>query len=89
MRANFKMQRLFIDAPLAAGAAIEAGSDHFNYLINVLRMAEGDEVLVFKQFDSAEDMPCYTPHAAFAHPATPPGTPPRESIEIRCLLIFD
>jgi hypothetical protein len=50
---------------------------------------EFDEVLVFKQFDSADDMPCYTPHAAFAHPATPPGTPPRESIEIRCLLIFD
>ncbi|CAH0208965.1 hypothetical protein SRABI118_01934 [Massilia sp. Bi118] len=48
-----------------------------------------DEVLLFKQYDSAEGMACYTPHAAFAHPATPPGTPPRESIEIRCLLIFD
>jgi hypothetical protein len=48
-----------------------------------------DEVLLFKQYDSAEGMPCYTPHAAFAHPATPVGTPPRESIEIRCLLIFD
>ena len=51
MRANFKMQRLFIDAPLAAGAAIEAGSDHFNYLINVLRMQEGGEVLVFNGRD--------------------------------------
>jgi hypothetical protein len=50
---------------------------------------EFDEVLLFKQYDSAEGMPCYTPHAAFAHPATPLGTPPRESIEIRCLLIFD
>jgi hypothetical protein len=48
-----------------------------------------DEVLLFKQYDSAEAMACYTPHAAFAHPATPPGTPPRESIEIRCLLIFE
>jgi hypothetical protein len=48
-----------------------------------------DEVLVFKQFDSLYGMPCYTPHAAFAHPDTPPGTPPRESIEIRCLLTFD
>jgi hypothetical protein len=48
-----------------------------------------DEVLLFKQYDSLDGMPCYTPHAAFAHPATPPGTPPRESIEIRCLLIFD
>ncbi len=50
---------------------------------------EFNEVLVFKQFDSAADVACYTPHAAFAHPATPAGTPPRESIEIRCLLIFD
>ena len=48
-----------------------------------------DEVLVFKQYDSASGVSCYTPHAAFAHPATPMGTPPRESIEIRCLLIFD
>jgi hypothetical protein len=48
-----------------------------------------DEVLAFMQYDSAKGMPCYTPHAAFAHPATPSGTPPRESIEIRCLLIFD
>ena len=47
-----------------------------------------DEVLMFKQFDSAAGVACYTPHAAFAHPATPVGTPPRESIEIRCLLIF-
>lgn len=48
-----------------------------------------DEVLLFKQYDSGEGMPCYAPHAAFGHPATPPGTPPRESIEIRCLLIFE
>lgn len=50
---------------------------------------EYDEVLAFKQFDSLEGVACYTPHAAFAHPATPSGTPPRESIEIRCLLIYD
>ncbi|MCS0633179.1 methyltransferase [Telluria mixta] len=48
-----------------------------------------DEVLVFKQYDSQDGMSCFTPHAAFAHPDTPPGTPPRESIEIRCLLTFD
>lgn len=47
-----------------------------------------DEVLLFKQYDSADGVARCTPHAAFAHPATPPGTPPRESIEIRCLLIF-
>jgi hypothetical protein len=48
-----------------------------------------DEVLLFKQYDSARGVARYTPHAAFAHPATPAGTPPRESIEIRCLVIFD
>jgi hypothetical protein len=47
-----------------------------------------DEVLVFKQFDSASQAGC-TPHAAFEHPAAPAGTPPRESIEIRCLLIYE
>lgn len=47
-----------------------------------------DEVLVFKQFDSAP-LASHTPHAAFEHPATPAGTPLRESIEIRCLLIYE
>lgn len=48
-----------------------------------------DEVLVFKQYDSDDARARFTPHAAFTHPCTPPDTPPRESIEIRCLLIFD
>lgn len=51
MRANFRMQRLFIDQKLALGLSHEAASDHFNYLVNVLRMAEGDEVLVFNGAD--------------------------------------
>jgi 16S rRNA (uracil1498-N3)-methyltransferase len=51
MRANFRMQRLFIDQKLALGLSHEAASDHFNYLVNVLRMAEGDEVLVFNGVD--------------------------------------
>lgn len=46
-----------------------------------------DEVLIFKQFDSAAAA-CHTPHAAFEHPFTPPDAPPRVSIEIRCLLIY-
>jgi hypothetical protein len=49
-----------------------------------------DEVLIFKQFDSAPGPTAsYTPHAAFEHPATPANTPLRESIEIRCLLIYE
>ncbi len=51
MRANFRMQRLFIDAPLFAGATAPASSEHFNYLINVLRLQEADEVLVFNGRD--------------------------------------
>lgn len=51
MRANFKMQRLFIDAKLAAGIGNEASPDQFNYLANVLRMAEGAEVLLFNGRD--------------------------------------
>lgn len=47
MRANFRMQRLFIDAPLSKGAAVEANADQFNYLANVLRMEEGAEILLF------------------------------------------
>ncbi|MQA41108.1 CmcJ/NvfI family oxidoreductase [Rugamonas aquatica] len=48
-----------------------------------------DEVLVFKQFDSAPGpVARYTPHAAFEHPDAPADAPPRESIEIRCLLIY-
>ncbi|MGR9169432.1 16S rRNA (uracil(1498)-N(3))-methyltransferase [Rhizobium sp. KDH_Rht_773_N] len=51
MRANFRMQRLFIDAPLSKGAAVEASADQFNYLANVLRMEEGAEILVFNGRD--------------------------------------
>ncbi|KQV32277.1 16S rRNA methyltransferase [Rhizobium sp. Root1203] len=51
MRANFRMQRLFVDAPLAAGEAVEATADQFNYLANVLRMPDGAEMLVFNGRD--------------------------------------
>ena len=51
MRANFRMQRLFVDASLSAGAAVEADSDQFNYLANVLRMTDGAEILVFNGRD--------------------------------------
>lgn len=51
MRANFRMQRLFIDAPLSRDAAVEANSDQFNYLANVLRMEEGAEILLFNGRD--------------------------------------
>ena len=51
MRANFRMQRLFVDAPLSVAAEIAASPDQFNYMANVLRMDEGAEVLVFNGRD--------------------------------------
>jgi 16S rRNA (uracil1498-N3)-methyltransferase len=51
MRANFRMQRLFIDTPLSTGAVYETGKEQFNYLVNVLRFQEGDAVLVFNGRD--------------------------------------
>lgn len=51
MRANFRMQRLFVDAPLSLGGSVEVSADQFNYLANVLRMTEGAELLVFNGRD--------------------------------------
>lgn len=47
MRANFKLQRLFLDTPLSKGTTVPLGKDQAHYLLNVLRMSEGQEVLVF------------------------------------------
>jgi hypothetical protein len=48
------------------------------------------EALVFKQYDSqAGGVARFTPHAAFDHPDAPPGAPLRESIEARCLVIYE
>jgi len=51
MRANYRMQRLFVDAPLLAGATVEASPEQFNYLANVLRMTDGSELLLFNGHD--------------------------------------
>lgn len=48
-----------------------------------------DEVLLFKNYDSAKDGRArYAPHTAFADPTTPDGAPFRESIETRVLAFF-
>lgn len=51
MRANYRMQRLFVDDALAADHPFEASKDHFHYLTNVLRMGEDDAVLLFNGRD--------------------------------------
>jgi hypothetical protein len=48
-----------------------------------------DEALVFKVFDSEKDGRArFTAHTSFIDPTTPPGAPPRQSIEARALAFF-
>jgi len=51
MRANYKMQRLFVPQDLSENASIEAIPEQSHYLSNVLRLAEGAEILVFNGRD--------------------------------------
>lgn len=45
------MQRLFVEARLAAGRPVEASREQAHYLLNVLRMESGSEVLLFNGRD--------------------------------------
>lgn len=48
-----------------------------------------DEALIFKTFDSeTEGKTRFTLHSSFELPDAPSDTPPRESIETRCLVFF-
>ncbi|WP_026479397.1 16S rRNA (uracil(1498)-N(3))-methyltransferase [Ahrensia sp. 13_GOM-1096m] len=51
MRANYKIQRLFLDVPLGRAASFALDKPQANYLANVLRMKTGDKVLVFNGKD--------------------------------------
>ncbi|TFK61298.1 hypothetical protein BDN72DRAFT_965247 [Pluteus cervinus] len=50
-----------------------------------------EEYILIKCFDSLQDesVALYTPHTGFEDPATPPGAPFRESIELRALVFYD
>ncbi|KAJ7914268.1 hypothetical protein B0H13DRAFT_1712165 [Mycena leptocephala] len=50
-----------------------------------------EELILIKCFDSLQDgsVSLFTPHTAFEDPATPEGTPFRESIELRALVFYD
>jgi 16S rRNA (uracil1498-N3)-methyltransferase len=51
MRANYKLQRLYLDAGLAAGEVVPLGKEQAHYLLTVLRLGDGAEVLVFNGRD--------------------------------------
>jgi len=49
-----------------------------------------DEILLIKGWDSQTDGRArFTPHAAFDLPDTPADAPPRESIEVRTLVVIE
>ncbi|MEM7301633.1 MAG: 16S rRNA (uracil(1498)-N(3))-methyltransferase [Pseudomonadota bacterium] len=50
-RYDYRIQRLFVDAPLEARSEIELSPTQSNYLRNVLRMPEGAKVLAFNGKD--------------------------------------
>ncbi|RFC67050.1 MULTISPECIES: 16S rRNA (uracil(1498)-N(3))-methyltransferase [Mesorhizobium] len=51
MRANYKMQRLYVPQDLASGSTFDASPEQAHYLTSVLRMEEGAELLVFNGRD--------------------------------------
>ncbi|WP_306119285.1 MULTISPECIES: 16S rRNA (uracil(1498)-N(3))-methyltransferase [unclassified Roseitalea] len=51
MRANYKLQRLFVDIPLAADARVGFEPAQHNYLFNVLRLKAGAKILLFNGRD--------------------------------------
>src|SRR3954447_16785356 len=50
-RYDFRAPRLFVDTVLAAGDAISLIREQANYLVNVLRLKPGSDVLVFNGRD--------------------------------------
>ena len=50
-RYDFRTPRLYVDAPLAAGAEVVFSRNQANYLRNVLRLGQGDAVLLFNGRD--------------------------------------
>ena len=48
-----------------------------------------DEAILIKCWDSDPSVARFAPHTGFEDPSTPPGTPPRQSIEFRTIAFFD
>ncbi len=58
-------------------------------LVLLSRACARDEAIVFKVYDSEKDGRArFTPHTSFDDPTTPPGAPPRQSIEARALSVL-
>ena len=51
MRANFRLQRLFVESDIVPGQGLAADDGQYNYLHNVLRLEDGADLLVFNGRD--------------------------------------
>src|SRR5713101_1275877 len=50
-RYDFRTPRLFLEQPIEAGRSLELSRAQANYLVNVLRLADGEPVLLFNGRD--------------------------------------
>ncbi|MEM9330152.1 MAG: 16S rRNA (uracil(1498)-N(3))-methyltransferase [Pseudomonadota bacterium] len=48
---DFRSQRLFVDTELSAGKEVNATREQANYLLNVLRLTNGSQLLIFNGLD--------------------------------------
>ena len=79
-------RRAALPAPRRADLPPEVQPAHRWFYFPEMRR---DEALVFKVYDSEKDGRArFTPHTSFDDPSTPPGAPPRQSIEARALAFF-
>lgn len=90
--------RTVFAADLVAGEVRYAGRTGEIYLLthsprhrwSYYSAMDRHEALIFKQYDSqVSGVARYTPHAAFDLPDAPADAPLRESIELRCLVVYD
>ncbi|KAF9258547.1 hypothetical protein L218DRAFT_909323 [Marasmius fiardii PR-910] len=60
-----------------------------NHQWKYVRGMTTDDIVLIKNHDTKAGVAQYTPHTAFEDPTTPDGSPPRESIEMRFVVLYD
>jgi hypothetical protein len=71
--------------------AFEGSSFHYNprHMWYYFRDMNRDELLVIKAYDSDDRRAWRVPHTGFVDPSAPPDAPPRVSMDIRAIALFD
>ncbi|KAF9258578.1 hypothetical protein L218DRAFT_876913 [Marasmius fiardii PR-910] len=60
-----------------------------NHQWKYVRGMSPSDIVLLKTFDSDEGVARFTPHTAFEDPTTPENAPPRKSIELRLLVVYN